>query len=263
MLSRLPFELIGKSSSQALLIFLHGWPDTYQLWDPLINSLSDDFLCLNISYPNFSGMSLESKWGYDFPVIAEALRKTIDDIPEIKEKEKIVVAHDWGCFYAYLFDKNYPRFFDSMVSLDVAPYIENNPLIPMYQLSLATAFLVDGFLGRLITKKFLKLLKYESPWEQSVSSHLNYPYYYLWKNIIKSKFGLSKQYLDNYSPSIPITYVYGKDKAVQFQSKKWFDWLEQNEGKCIGVEGGHWIMNNHPELLVNIIRESSKKYYQE
>lgn len=260
MLSRLPYEMIGNQSSSSVLIFLHGWPDTYHLWDPLIHHLSDDFLCLNISYPNFSTMSRESKWGYDFPAINQALKNTIDEVySEINVKEKIVVSHDWGCFFGYFLDQKYPKYIDSMVALDVSPYIKLNSSIAFYQLSLASAFLVDGILGKLITKKFLKIMQYESPWQKSISSHLNYPYYYFWKNAIKSKFGLADPLLKNYVPSIPITYLYAKDKPkhIQFQTQQWFDWLEKNQGKHIAVEGGHWFIEKNQDLLVNLIKERS------
>lgn len=47
------------------------------------------------------------KWGRDFPEIIEDLKLTLDSL-NIAGKKKLLVAHDWGCFYGYLFDQKYP-----------------------------------------------------------------------------------------------------------------------------------------------------------
>ena len=69
---------------------------------------------------------------------------------------------------------------------------------------------------------------------------------------------LNQRYLKNYLPSFPITYIYAKDKPLQFQKKEWFDWLEKHEGRYIAVSGGHWVMNKHSDLLIELIRERIK-----
>ena len=161
MLSELPFRLSGNALSKYLLIFLHGWPDTFELWDPILSNLSKDFHCINISYPNFSTMRADSKWGYDFPEISEAIKHTIDKNPQISSKLKIIIAHDWGCFYSYLCDEKHPNYFKSMVSMEISPYFDINFLISLYQLTLASAFLIGGCIGKFLTKGlFLKIIKY-------------------------------------------------------------------------------------------------------
>jgi len=258
----LPYKLQGNLSSPYLLIFLHGYPDTFELWDKIILPFTSDFLCANISYPNFSNLKCEVKWGYDFPTITDALRRTLDKIDLTPNenntmvlKEKILIAHDWGCFYSYCFDKKYPGYIKGMVALDVAPYITPSFSIISYQLTLALAFLLGGTVGEFLNRRILKLFGYKSPWEKYVNTSMNYPYYYFWKNAFKSMLGMEKTLLYGYKPSFPVTYIYAKDKSVQFQNQKWMDWLEKNNGICLGVTGGHWIMNNHADMVIEKIKE--------
>jgi hypothetical protein len=57
-----------------------------------------------INWPNTAG-EVTHKWGVDFPQMTLNLKATLDSIPEVTKAEKrTIVAHDWGCFYAYLFD---------------------------------------------------------------------------------------------------------------------------------------------------------------
>ena len=258
----LPYKLSGNLSSPYLLIFMHGYPDTFELWDPLIAPFALDFLCANISYPNFATLKQESKWGYDFPEITEALKRTLDKIDltpnesnTVILKEKLLIAHDWGCFYGYIFDKKYPGYIKGMVALDVAPYFTPGIYEAAYQLTLAVGFLVGGTIGQFLTRKVLKLFEYQSPWSKYVNASMNYPYYYLYRNIFRSILGKDKPFLTGYVPSFPVTYIYAKDKKTQFQNQKWFDWLNKNKGICVAVNGGHWIMNKHKELIIEKVKE--------
>lgn len=38
-------------------------------------------------------------------MIVERLKATFEEVGVPKFQKKIIVAHDWGCFYTYLFDK--------------------------------------------------------------------------------------------------------------------------------------------------------------
>lgn len=262
----LPYKLTGNASSPYLLIFLHGFPDTFELWDPLITLLSKDFQCLNISYPNFASLKTEAKWGYDFPELIEAMKRTIDKVDltpnesqTIVWKDKIFVSHDWGCYLSYFFDQQYPGFIKGMVALDIAAYFNVNFPIFLYQVILALAFLIGGSFGNFLTRRFLKQNNYRSPWEKYINTSLNYPYYYLWRNIFRSKLGLENQYLKNYKPSFPVTFIYAKDKPYQFHNKTWLQWLDKNQGSHQGVTGGHWFIKKQQQLLVEKVKERVKQ----
>ena len=73
-------------------------------------------------------------------------------------------------------------------------------------------------------------------------------------------FGLDKKFLEGYKPSFPVSYIYAKDNIYKFYNKKWLDWLDRNNGTHVGVNGGHWIMNNHKDLVAETVRERIKSY---
>ena len=50
---------------------------------------------------------------------------------------------------------------------------------------------------------------------------MNFPYYYVWKNMISSFFTGKRTFLSGYQPSVPLTYLYAKDKSFQFHGNKW------------------------------------------
>lgn len=262
----LPYKLNGNASSSHMLIFLHGYPDTVDIWDPLLPTLSKDYQIVKISYPNFSSLRTDEKWGFDFPVIAEALKRTLDKIDLIPNesqtvvwKEKIIIAHDWGCYFSYFFDELYPGFIKGMVALDIAAYFDVSFPILLYQMTLALAFLIGGPIGNFFNNRFLRKNNYNPPWKKYITTSMNYPYYYLWRNIIRSSLGLENQYLKSYKPSFPVTFIYAKDKPYQFHNKKWLDWVEKNKGNHLAVSGGHWFIKRQKEIIIEQVRERVKK----
>ena len=108
----LEYFLDGNKDSKNIVVFLQGWPDNHQVWEPLDhqNTLKDNQV-LFVNFPNTSKSQEELKWGQDFPVIAQRMKRTFEKIGLDKYEKKVVVAHDWGCFYFYLFDKVVLRIF--------------------------------------------------------------------------------------------------------------------------------------------------------
>ena len=134
----------------------------------------------------------------------------------------MLVAHDWGCFYGYLFDQKYPKYFNQIMAMDVPPHAELNTIskvlmVMAYQLFLAFAFFIGGPIGRSLTLNFVKFSRHNPPYLNQINSARNYPYYYLWKRIFLSLLRLKKPYLNRrYEPSVPLVYMYGSKKPFQF-----------------------------------------------
>lgn len=107
----------GNYRADTMLVFLQGWPDNAEMWD-WINWKEDlnqnDLLFVN--FPNTNGKVTHS-WGKDFPELVEDLKYTIDQLQP--HKKKILVAHDWGCYYGYMLDQKYPNYFSQLIVMDV------------------------------------------------------------------------------------------------------------------------------------------------
>lgn len=199
---------------------MQGWPDNSKMWD-WINWKEDlaSYHLVFINFPNTNGR-VDSKWGKDFPELIEDLKATLDSLG-IESKNKMLVGHDWGCFYGYLFDNKYPGYFSQLIMLDVPGKVELKSikqivLVVAYQMYLTIAFLIGGPIGKFMTQSFMKVSKHNPPYADQVNSSQNYPYYYLWKNTLLSAIKLKPKYLKGYRPSAPVTYLYGTNKPFQF-----------------------------------------------
>lgn len=100
-------------------MFLQGWPDNSEIWDTLhLSQKLKDVRVVLIDLPNTKG-KVEANWGSDFNQIVADLFITLSWAQRDRKDRTILVAHDWGCFYGYMFDQKYPKYFSHMVMLDV------------------------------------------------------------------------------------------------------------------------------------------------
>ena len=254
----LPHTLTGNSQSKQLVVFLHGWPDTLELWGKFLPQFEKDYLILNISYPNFSDQELEKK-GANFSEILERLKFSIGTVNQAGRKITFV-AHDWGAIFAYLFDDAYPRKLSDLIAVDVAPWFKVTFSIVAYQLWLVKAFLIGGKLGDFMVQSLLPVLKYNPPYKKRIKADWGYLYYYNLKFVLKSLFDLKKIPLSNYEPSCPIAYVYGKNKPAQFQNNRWLEKISADPKNYVKeLNAGHWIMNEESEFLLDLIKKRLQK----
>lgn len=80
--------------------------------------------------------------------------------------------------------------------------------VAAYQLYLTIAFLIGGSIGTFLTQKAVNFFKHDPPYKAAINSSQNYPYYYLWKNMLTTIFNKRKRFLAGYKPSAPIVYMY-------------------------------------------------------
>ena len=127
-----------------------------------------------------------------------------------------------------------------------------------YQIYLATAFLLGGAIGRIMTQKMAAFFRHSPTYFTKISSAQNYPYYYLWKNKLLGGLKLRPNYLRGYRPSVPIVYMYAKNKPFQFHGPKWLRLFNPEDQNCKNNEihemaTGHWIMKKYPKLITDLI----------
>ena len=253
----LPYEKSGNPKSNQMLVFLHGWPDTTQLWDNISPNFEKDYYIISISYPNFSEKE-QKKWGEDFPDMARRIKATLDF--ENKAKRRItLVAHDWGAIYAYTFDQLFPKYISDLIALDVSPWVKPNLLVVIYQFILVVAFLIGGKIGEFLSKSTAKFFKYKPSYYNRINGSWGYPYYYFWRNLIKSKFTSKSKRIPGfgrYFPSCPVAYVYGKKKPCQFHTQRWLDKVAEDPKNFVqGLNTGHWITKEQPSFVIDLIKK--------
>jgi len=149
----------------------------------------------------------------------------------------------------------YPKYITDLVTIDVSPWVSYTVGMFAYQSTLATAFLIGGKVGTWITKGMAKLFKHNPPYRDQIKASWNYPYYYMLKNRLVGLVKRRESPLGKYFPSCTIAYVYGKKKPAQFQTEKWLSKVRENpENSADGLNCGHWVMNEEPKFLIDLVR---------
>ena len=252
----LPHEITGNESSEQLIVFLHGWPDTSATWNEVIPSLEKDLYILNVSYPNYSPEEYNPN-GIDFEELTHRLKATIDLVNNSKRKI-IVVGHDWGAGFTYYLDYLYPGYASEIVPIDVGPKYRN-PILLIHFFILSFAFLIGGKIGKFITQTLMKCALYSPAWKSRVDSSWNYPYYYLLKRLIKAKGSVEKAILTGYKPSCNVVFIYGTRKPVRIFTSAWIETLSKNpRNEVHAVKAIHWVQNEQPEFLIDLIKRRAR-----
>jgi pimeloyl-ACP methyl ester carboxylesterase len=106
-------------SSKPALFFIHGFPDSAQMWSEVVDKLSD--LPYRVVVPDclgYAGTSKPSdlaayKWSGQTADLREILQA--EDINKV-----IVIGHDWGAILAQRFYQRYPELCAALVLLNIS-----------------------------------------------------------------------------------------------------------------------------------------------
>jgi hypothetical protein len=128
-----------------------------------------------------------------------------------------------------------------------------------YQLILAFAFIIGGKIGKFITQSMTKVFHHQPPYFQHINSSQNYPYFYLFKNILLSTLKIKSKYLTNYKPSVPCTYLYAARKPFQFHGDQWLKIVQDSGGEVHRMDAGHWFMKKYAKTITDLISKKLKK----
>ena len=251
----LNFEKQGNERN-AVIVFLHGWPDDSSLWEKEFDRFSKSHCCVRITLPN-CGAQLDQRWGVDFPELVELISQTITQaVPD--HRKVIIVGHDWGAYLAYLFERTYPERIEKMVTMEVGGHFKTITwghalMMVSYQWWLVAAWftgIIFPFMGNWMTRALSRYAR--APRGADVHSRMNYFYFYLWRAIIFSK-KYRSSLIRRYRPRCPILYFYGKNKPYNFHSSKWEMILASAHGsEVVAVpNAGHWLMLDQHEFVAS------------
>lgn len=242
------------------LVFIHGWPDSYRLWDSTVAGLQDRFRCVRFSLPGFdTGKPAQA------PSLAEmtARIKAVVDTAS-PDAPVTLVLHDWGCTFGYEFMGRHPERVARVVAVDIGNHNHGAYLRSLtgaqkrstfqYQTWLAVAWvlgrLVSAQLGNAMTRRMARRVGCQAP-QSELLWQKNYPYAMLW-------FGLKGGFKGSVrvDPKCPFLYIYGMRKPYMFHSP---DWLVQRaalpDNKVQGFATGHWVMLEKPAEFTACVRD--------
>jgi len=241
-----------------LMVFIHGWPDSPQVWENQINHFRKDYRCIRIELPYFSKSTKETNLR-NFDSIALEISQCIHQILLTSPHDKVIlIGHDWGAFLSYKIERLQPNLISKLITLDIGGSLKPDSLkqglsIIGYQSWLIAAY----YLGHLIPffgDSMNRLLGYiiNVPDLKNMKWQMNYLYPSYWLQFFKGD--LRKEF---YIPKVPLLYLFGEQKYFMLHTKKWLRKIEKGkQSSVIGLKKcGHWLMLDKPDEVNFMIND--------
>ena len=235
------------------IVMIHGWPDTYRLWDAQVQALRSRYRCVRFTLPGFDAASVRKAYSLD--ELIGFLKALIERL--CPGGKVILLLHDWGCAFGYEFTMRHPQSVSRIVGVDIgdpaswrrACTRRELRWVMTYQVWLALGWLIGGSIGDWMTRTMARRARCPSD-AAPISSRMNYPYYLLW-------FGGSLSYrrqLHRFRPDCPMLFIYGRRKPFMFHAEKWAEELRARPGNQVeAFDTGHWVMSEQPERFNQVV----------
>jgi len=243
-------EVIIEGAGPKAIVMIHGWPDTYRLWDAQVDALKASYRCVRFTLPGFDRSA--PRRAYSFAELLEVLRRVVEETSP--GKRVILLLHDWGCFFGYQFAMRHPELVERIIGVDIgdAGSRENRAelgfrgmtIVLVYQLWLAAAWKIGGRLGDGMARWMARTMRCPTD-PRTIGAHMGYPYAMRWLGAGGGLHGVKV-----FAPQCPMLFMYGKRKPVMFHSRRWAERLAAQPGsRVIEFDTGHWIMVQRPREL--------------
>jgi len=243
-------EVVAEGSGKPI-VMVHGWPDTYRLWDAQVPALADRYRCERFTLPGFERSP--RKRAYSLDEVVEAIRAVVNG------RRVTLVLHDWGCLYGYQFAMRYPQLVERVVGVDIGDTGSRSHLaelgvcgklmIAAYQHWLALAWRIGGGTGDAMSRAMARLLRCPTD-ASTIGAQMAYPYAVRW---LGAAGGF--QSLRVFKPELPMLFMYGEKKPLMFHSRPWAERVAAQKGsRVIAFPTGHWIMVTRREAFNEALR---------
>jgi pimeloyl-ACP methyl ester carboxylesterase len=240
-------ELQVDGDGPEVIVMVHGWPDTFRLWDPLVAALAPRWRCVRFTLPGFDVA------GPRRLVPLAAMTRFVAQVVDAVSPGRPVtlLLHDWGCAFGYQYLMENPQRVARLVGIDIGDAgsrahraelgAKAKAGIAAYQLWLAAAWVIGGVsrgLGDRMTRVMARWLR--CPAEPArIGAQMNYPYWLQWTGGYRGRRRLD--------PPCPMLYLYGTRKPFLFHSRAWAEALAARPGcRVVPMRTGHWLMCNDP-----------------
>jgi pimeloyl-ACP methyl ester carboxylesterase len=236
------------------IVMIHGWPDTYRLWDEQVAFFKQRYRCVRFTLPGFD---------IDKPRRAYPLEEMIGLLKEIIERTSpgrkvILMLHDWGCAFGYQFAMRHPSMVSKIIGVDIGDAgtrqhiasltAKAKAMVFAYQIWLAIAWWIGGRIGDWMTLRMARIAR--APGDpRFIDSRMDFPYYIRWM-----KAHGSYRAMVRFEPPVPMLFVYGKRKPFMFHTAAWADALAARPGNAVrAFETNHWVMAQAPQEFNQVV----------
>ncbi|TKB50535.1 alpha/beta hydrolase [Ferrimonas sediminicola] len=240
-------EVYLEGQGDETIVMIHGWPDTYRLWDSQVAALKHLYRCARFTLPGYD--PAHSRRLYTLEELVAQIADIVDRISP--EKPVTLMIHDWGCIWGYQYYLRHQSRVRRIVAVDIGDAGSEAHQLPAkaklfafgYQIFLATAWLIGGAVGDAMTRKMAAWLK--APGEpDTIHSGMTYSYWWKWGRTFQNR------PLGNLPLKVecPLLFLYGANKAVSFHSEAWEkEMAARPENHVQGLDTGHWVMSEAPQ----------------
>src|SRR5690349_19181705 len=94
---------------------IHGWPDTYRLWDAQVACFKGRYRCIRFTLPGFD--IGKPRRAVPLEEMVATLRKIVEETSP--GRPVILMLHDWGCAFGYQLAMRHPAFVSRIVGVDI------------------------------------------------------------------------------------------------------------------------------------------------
>lgn len=248
-------EIHTEGEGPRTIVMVHGWPDTWRLWDAQVAGLKDRFRCVRFSLPGFEPGAPPRAVGLDEMVAL--LRAIVQGISG--GRPVVLLLHDWGCLFGCQLALRHPELVSHVIGIDVGDagspdHLRELPLgaklgILGYQGWLASAWRIGGPVGTQMTRWMASMLGCPAD-PASIHVGMNYPY-----DIARTGSHGSYNHALPLRPAWPMMFLYGRRKPFQFHSEAWAQALAANPANHVqGLDTGHWVQVQQPAAVNAAIR---------
>ncbi|MBI2769523.1 MAG: alpha/beta hydrolase [Burkholderiales bacterium] len=235
------------------IVMVHGWPDTYRLWDAQVAALKGRYRCVRFTLPGFD--AAKARRAHSLDEVIGFLKQVVEQV--CPGGKAILMLHDWGCVFGYQFYVRHPQLVSRIVGVDIGDPVSWRQSLARremamafsYQFWLALAWMVGGRAGDWMTRFMARQARCPSD-PAPMNSCMDYPYYLV-------IFGGAESYRHKalrFDPACPMLFVYGRRKPLTFHSSAWADALQKREGnQVVPFDTGHWVMLEQPERFNQVV----------
>jgi pimeloyl-ACP methyl ester carboxylesterase len=235
------------------IVMIHGWPDTYRVWDAQVAELKHRYRCVRFTLPGFD----QDKPRRSYTLNA-MMRVLLHIVNSVSQKQKVILMlHDWGCVFGYEFYMRNKALVSAIIGVDIGDAqskasgrsrsIGQKMMVASYQSTLALAGRWAA--GRQCDDQGHGPHAGRAVAAQYIYSGMNYPYY-----ILTAGAAGSYNSLVPFVPKVPMLYIYGTNKPFMFHSPQWTETLAATPRcKVVALETDHWPMLRAPERFNDIV----------
>lgn len=246
-------DVFIEGCGEETIIMVHGWPDTYRLWDPQVEYLKSHYRCVRFSLPGYE-KSQPRKY-HDIKAIISFIDNVVDAVND--GKPVTLLLHDWGCVFGYQYYMNHQEKVKRIIGVDVgdagSPDMKLSTKAKMvlisYQLWLMAAWNIGGKVGDWMTRKVASLFNAPAS-PELIHSGMTYSYHWRWSSVFMRR-PLGTVPIDI---QVPLLFIFGGNKVGNFHSQRWQDEMDAIEGnKVVELPTHHWVMIEQPESFNQIV----------